>query len=173
VPSRYRVPAGWVVGLAVLALARPRPSCLAAGIVLALVGEAVRLWASGHIDKTRALATGGPYAHTRNPLYVGSLLLGLGVAIASASPIVVVLVAAYFAAFYPAVTREEAAFLRAKFAGEYEAWAAAVPLFFPRPTPAGPRSSRFEWRRVRNNREWRTAIALPVAVALLYLRGLY
>lgn len=172
-PSRYRVPAGWVAGLVVFALARPRPWCLVAGLVLALAGEALRLWASGHIEKTRALATGGPYAHTRNPLYLGSLLLGLGVAVASASPVVVALVALYFVAFYPAVMREEAAFLRQRFAGEYEAWARAVPLFFPRLTPAGPRASRFEWSRVRANREWRAALALPAVVALLYVRGLY
>src|SRR5262245_65728513 len=85
-PSRYRVPAGWLVGLLVVALARPTPSSLLLGVPLALVGELVRIWASGHIEKTKRLAPGGPYAHSRNPLYVGSLLIALGVAIACASP---------------------------------------------------------------------------------------
>ena len=168
-PSRYRVPAGWLVGLAVLALARPTPAWLLAGVPLAFLGEALRLWASGHIEKTKRLATGGPYAHSRNPLYLGSLLIALGVAVACASPWVLLAVAAYFLAFYPAVMREEAAFLAAKFPAEYSAWAAAVPLFWPRPAPAGPRGSRFEWSRVRDNREWRTALALPLLAALLLL----
>ena len=169
--SRYRVPTGYGVGLLVILLARPRPATLLAGSVLGVLGEALRLWASGHIEKSRALATGGPYAHTRNPLYLGSVLLALGVAVASASPWVVLAVGAYFLAFYPAVVREEAAFLRTRFGAEYEAWAAAVPLVLPRLTPGGPRSSRFEWARVRANREWQTALALPAMAALLYARG--
>ena len=167
-PSRYRVPAGWLVGALVVVLARPAPWSLLAGLPLACAGEALRLWASGHIEKTRRLATGGPYAHSRNPLYVGSLLIALGVAIACASPWVVLAVAAYFLAFYPAVMREEAAFLSQRFAGEYAAWAGAVPLFWPHLTPAGPRASRFDWARVRMNKEWRTALALPLLAALLF-----
>ena len=121
----------------------------------------------GTSRRRRALATGGPYAHSRNPLYVGSLLLALGVAVACASPWVVLAVAAYFLAFYPSVMREEAAFLAQKFPEEHAAWASGVPLFWPRPTPGGPRTSRFDWARVRVNREWRTAAALPPLAALL------
>ena len=166
-PSRYRVPAGWLVGLVVAVLARPTPRWLLLGLPLAVAGEAIRIWASGHIEKTRRLATGGPYARSRNPLYVGSLLIALGVAVACANPWVVLAVAAYFLAFYPPVMREEAAFLAGKFPGEYAAWAAAVPLFWPRLSPAGPRESRFEWARVDANKEWRTALALPLLAALL------
>ena len=165
--SRYRVAAGWLVGLLVAVLAEPAPSWLVVGLGLACLGEALRIWASGHIEKTRRLATGGPYAHSRNPLYVGSLLIALGVAVACASPWVVLAVAAYFLLFYPAVMREEAAFLAGKFPEEYATWAAEVPLFRPRLRPAGPRASRFEWARVRANREWRTALALPALAALL------
>jgi protein-S-isoprenylcysteine O-methyltransferase Ste14 len=168
VPSRYRVPVGWLVGLVVVALARPTPGWLLVGLPLACAGEALRLWASGHIEKTKRLATGGPYAHSRNPLYVGSLLIALGVAAACASPWVVLAVAAYFLAFYPTVMREEAAFLAQKFAGDYATWAAAVPLFWPRVGPAGPRTSRFDWARVRTNKEWRTALALPLLAAVLF-----
>ncbi|HSD25785.1 MAG TPA: isoprenylcysteine carboxylmethyltransferase family protein [Vicinamibacteria bacterium] len=166
-PSRYRVPAGWLLAAIVLALARPTSASLLAGLPLAVLGEALRVWASGHIEKTERLATGGPYAHSRNPLYVGSALLALGVAVACASPWVVVPVAGYFLAFYPSVMREEAAFLATKFPEEHAAWAAVVPLFWPRPTPAGPRASRFAWSRVSRNREWRTAAALPLIAALL------
>jgi protein-S-isoprenylcysteine O-methyltransferase Ste14 len=168
-PSRYRVPAGWLVGLLVALLAQPVPAWLLVGLPLACAGEALRIWASGHIEKTKRLATGGPYARSRNPLYLGSLLIALGVAAACASPWVVLAVAVYFLAFYPAVMREEAAFLAGKFAGEYAAWAAAVPLFWPSLLPAGPRESRFDWARVRANKEWRTALALPLLAALLLL----
>jgi len=166
-PSRYRVPSGWLVGLLVALLAQPTPASLLVGLPLACVGEVLRIWASGHIEKTKRLASGGPYAHSRNPLYVGSLLIALGVAVACASPWVVLAVAGYFLAFYPAVMREEAAFLAEKFREEYAEWAAAVPLFWPRLLPAGPRASRFNWARVRANREWRTALALPLLAALL------
>ena len=170
-PSRLRVPLGYVFGAIVLGLARPTAAALALGLPIALLGEAVRIWASGHIEKTRALATGGPYAHSRNPLYFGSLLLALGVAVAAASPWVVLASALYFLAFYPAVMRDEAGFLRSRFPAEYEAWSRDVPLFLPRLTPGGPRASRFGWGRVRTNREWRTAAALPLLAALLYARG--
>jgi protein-S-isoprenylcysteine O-methyltransferase Ste14 len=166
-PSRYRVPAGWAVGVLVFALAQPTPRSLLLGLPLAVLGEAVRVWASGHIEKTRRLATGGPYAHSRNPLYVGSLLMAFGVAIACWSPWVVLAVAGYFLAFYPSVMAEEAAFLAKQFPEEHAAWAAAVPFFWPRLEPNGPRSSRFERARVRMNREWRTAAALPLLAALL------
>jgi protein-S-isoprenylcysteine O-methyltransferase Ste14 len=165
--TRYRVPAGWAVGVLVAALARPTPASLLLGLPLAVLGEAVRIWASGHIEKTRRLATGGPYAHSRNPLYVGSLLMALGVAVTCASSWVVLAVAAYFLAFYPSVMREEAGFLARTFPGEHAAWATSVPLFWPRLTPGGPRATRFELARVRMNREWRTAAALPLLAALL------
>jgi protein-S-isoprenylcysteine O-methyltransferase Ste14 len=172
VPSRLRVPLGWLLGVVVVALARPSALSLLAGAPLALIGEAIRLWASGHIEKTRVLATGGPYAHTRNPLYVGSLLMALGVSVATASPWSALAVAAYFAAFYPSVMREEAAFLAGKFGDSYAAWASEVPVFVPRLTPGGPRASRFSWARVAANREWRTLFALPAAAALFYARHL-
>jgi protein-S-isoprenylcysteine O-methyltransferase Ste14 len=171
--SRLRVPAGYVLGVLVLALARPGLRSLLLALPLVLLGEGLRVWASGHLEKTRALATGGPYAHTRNPLYLGSALMAVGVAVASASAAVVAAVVAYFLAFYPHVMREEAAFLRTRFGGDYTAWADAVPLAWPRLSPGGPRASRFEWRRVRQNREWRTVAALPLVALLLYLRGLY
>jgi protein-S-isoprenylcysteine O-methyltransferase Ste14 len=169
-PSRHRVVAGYLAGLVVFLFARPTPRSLLLAAPFFLLGEAIRHWASGHIEKTERLATGGPYAHTRNPLYVGSALLAVGVAIACASLPAAAAVALYLFAFYPAVIREEAAFLRRKFEGEYETWASEVPVFFPRPTPGGPRTSRFAWSRVARNREWRTALALPLVVALLFAR---
>jgi protein-S-isoprenylcysteine O-methyltransferase Ste14 len=170
--SGLRVPLGWAFGGLVVYLARPTLLTLALGLPLALVGELIRLWASAHIEKTKALATGGPYAHSRNPLYVGSVLMALGVCIATGSPWVALATLGYFLFFYPAVIREEAGFLREKFGQDYATWARDVPAFVPRLTPGGPRTSRFAWARIRQNREWRTALALPVAALLLYGRSL-
>jgi len=97
--SGVRVACGYALGLLAVALARPTPRSIAAGMAVAALGEIVRLWASGHIEKSQRLATGGPYAHTRNPLYVGSALLAIGFGVAAASVWVVLAVVAYFTAF--------------------------------------------------------------------------
>jgi protein-S-isoprenylcysteine O-methyltransferase Ste14 len=169
-PSRVRVAFGYALAAVVLASARPSQRSLLLALPFAALGEAIRVWASGHIQKTQALATGGPYAHTRHPLYLGSALLALSAGVASASPLAVAALLAYFAVFYPAVVAEEQAFLRARFPAEYAAWETRVPLFLPRLLPAGPRGSRFSWERVGKNREWRTALALPLVFALLWAR---
>ena len=169
--SRLRVSVGYLVGALVLVLARPRPDWLALAVTCVVLGEAVRVWASGHIEKTRSLAMGGPYAHTRNPLYVGSLLIAIGVSLISGHAAAVAAIAVYFVAFYPAVMREEELFLREKFENEYSEWARSVPLFIPRLTPGGPRTSRFSWSRVSMNREWRTVATIPIVVGLLYARA--
>ena len=169
--SRLRVPAGYVIAVVVLGLAHPRPDWLALALTAVVLGEAIRVWAAGHIEKTRRLAMGGPYAHTRNPLYVGSLLIAVGVALVSGHAAAVAVIAIYFVAFYPAVMREEERFLREKFKDEYAAWASAVPMFIPRLTPGGPRSSHFCWSRVAMNREWRTVATIPLVVGMLYARA--
>lgn len=170
-PSRLRVVFGYAVAVVVLLLARPTPDSLLAALPFTVLGEGLRLWASGHIEKTQRLATGGPYAHTRNPLYLGSALIALAVAVACASLAVAACEVLYLAAFYPSVVREEADFLRRKFGEEYDVWARAVPMFLPRLVPAGPRATRFAWDRVRVNREWRTAAALPFVGLVLLARG--
>ena len=156
-----------LLGFAMLLLVRPTPNSVLLAAPLALLGEGLRIWACGHIEKRRVLATGGPYAYTRNPLYLGSLVLIGGAVVASASPWVALIAVLYVAAFYPKVLREEARFLAEKFGDDYAAWAAHVPLFLPRLTPAGPRASRFSWARVRANREWEAALIVPGATALL------
>ncbi len=169
--SRWRVRIGFALGALALYLAQPSPTTLAWGLPLAILGEALRLWAAGHIEKTQTLATGGPYAHSRNPLYLGSLTMSAGFAIAAANPWVFLALGVYFGLFLPPVIHEEAAFLRTKFPEDFVTWASAVPLLLPRLTPGGPRRSRFQWRIVRQNREWKTVLALPLVAALLVLRG--
>lgn len=137
---------------------------------MAALGQLIRIWASGHIQKTRLLATGGPYAHTRNPLYVGSVLMAVGLLAASRHPVSVTAGLAYLAIFYPAIMREEAKFLRGKFPNEYHDWAKHVPLFFPRLLPAGPRASTFDFARLRANHEWRSLLGMAVLAAFMVWR---
>jgi protein-S-isoprenylcysteine O-methyltransferase Ste14 len=168
--SRVRVRAGYTAGAIVLYFAAPTRDSLMVGGIIAVFGELIRIWASGHIQKTLRLATGGPYAHSRNPLYVGSVLMAFGLLVAGRRPICVLAGLAYLAVFYPVIIREEAKFLRGRFPNEYHEWAKHVPLFFPRLTPGGPRESRFELARLRANHEWRSALGLALLAGFMLWR---
>ena len=168
--SRVRVRAGYTAGALALFFAEPTRTSLVAGGALALLGELVRIWASGHIEKTHRLATGGPYAHTRNPLYLGSVLMALGLLVVARHPISIACGLAYLAVFYPSTIREEAKFLRGKFPDQYHDWALKVPLFFPRLTPAGPRDSEFQMSRLLANHEWRSVLGLLLLSAFMVWR---
>lgn len=168
--SRVRVRAGYTAGAIALFFAEPTTDSLIRGGVLAVAGELIRIWASGHIEKTHRLATGGPYAHTRNPLYVGSVLMALGLLVAARHPLSVVTGLAYLVVFYPVIVREEAAFLRAKFSDPYHDWAKHVPIFFPRLTPGGPRASKFEMSRLVANHEWRSVFGLALLAGFMIWR---
>lgn len=164
--------AGYTAGALALFFAEPTTESLIRGGVLAAVGELIRIWASGHIEKTHRLATGGPYAHTRNPLYVGSVLMALGLLITARHPISVIAGLLYLVVFYPVIIREEAKFLRAKFPDEYHEWAKHVPIFFPRLTPGGPRQSKYQMSRLLANHEWRSVLGLVLLAAfMLWRRG--
>ena len=135
VARRIRVPLGFAFAVLYFWLARPSWRSLAFGAVLIIPGIVIRALASGHVRKNEALAMSGPYAYTRNPLYLGSLLIGIGFAVAARSWWVgVVLIAIFFAIYLP-VIRSEEAFLRERFP-EFEAYAKAVPRMVPRITPA-------------------------------------
>jgi protein-S-isoprenylcysteine O-methyltransferase Ste14 len=178
--QRWRVPLGFACAAVFLLLAEPRPATLAIGGALGAVGVALRAWASGHIRKNAALATSGPYAHTRNPLYLGSFVLGLGFVVAASGrawllPLLGGLFAALFLGIYLPVMRVEAATLAEMFGEEYRDYARAVPLFLPRATPyRGGRASaaRFDAGLYLRYREYRAALGLLGALALLVLKSL-
>jgi protein-S-isoprenylcysteine O-methyltransferase Ste14 len=134
VAKRLRLPLGFVLGIAYLIFARPTLLTLAVGGAIAFVGVLIRGWASGHISKNERLATSGPYAHTRNPLYFGSFLIAAGFAIA-AHWALLLLVVAFFALIYAPTMQRERANIAGRFPEAYEAYAANVPAFVPRPTP--------------------------------------
>ena len=166
---RWRVPFGYVVALVAVAFARPTGRSLLYGLALIVPGELLRIWAAGHVEKARKLATGGPYSHTQHPLYLGTCLITLGLATVSARPLVFVIAFAYLLAFFPQAVLEERRFLDKEFGDTYRHWAAEVPLFLPRVSPAGPRESHFAWQRVQANGEWAASFGRFAAVGLLFL----
>lgn len=160
--ARLRVPLGFVSFVAAFWLAAPTPTSLMTGGAIALIGQALRVWAAGHIEKGREVTRSGPYRHMRHPLYVGSAIMGLGFGIASASIGTALLVVAYFLVTYVAAVRTEEATLDARFAGEYSAY---------REGRAPEITRRFSAQRAFGmNREFRAVIGLAGALILLWWR---
>lgn len=175
---RWRVRAGYPLGILYWLLAKPTPRWILYGALVAALGLLVRALASGHLRKDRELATTGPYAWTRNPLYLGSASLATGFIIAGHSWLAGVLVGAYFAIFYYAVMRNEEDDLRARFGTEFRLYAARVPLFFPR-APKRPLDSNtsklnstqsFSWSQYMRNREYKALIGTIAGIGILWLR---
>ena len=131
IARRIRVPMGFVFAALFLWLARPSWRTMAVSLLLVLPGLWLRGYASGYVKKDAELTTTGPYAHTRNPLYLGSMLIAFGFAAAAASWLILALLAGLFAAIYIPTILSEEAYLRAHFAG-YEAYSRAVPRLLPR-----------------------------------------
>ena len=178
--QRWRVPLGFVCAVVFILLAKPTVRSLAVGGAVALLGLLLRAWASGHIRKNSQLAVSGPYAHTRNPLYLGSFILGLGFTIAaSSSPWLLVVLGSLFAALflgiYLPVMRVEALTLEGLFGDEYRLYASAVPLLFPRLTPyrAGETAAatKFDIALYLRYREYRAALGLLLAWCVLMLKA--
>jgi len=170
--ARLRVPLGFGLGLAYLVFSQPSLRRLEAGVGVALAGLAVRGWAAGHLDKNQSLATSGPYASTRNPLYLGSLFIGLGFAIAGGSWTLGGAFAGLFLLVYWPVIRREEDYLRKKFGAVYDRYADGVPLLFPMGLPRRDTApgERFRWQRYRKNREYEAAIGYAAGVVFLALK---
>jgi hypothetical protein len=173
--TRWRVRAGYPAALIFLVLAHPSPASLLWGALVATIGLLVRAYSAGYLHKHQALATTGPYAWTRNPLYLGSAILAAGIAVAGGSWLAALPLALYFLIFYPAVMRREEAELRAQYGAAFEEYAARVPLFWPRPPtrtagahPLDARgSARFSWEQYRRNREYQAALGTLLGFMLL------
>jgi protein-S-isoprenylcysteine O-methyltransferase Ste14 len=173
--QRWRVPLGFVCAALFLLFARPRPVTLLAGVIVSVLGLLLRAWASGHIRKNSSLATSGPYAYTRNPLYLGNFLLGVGFTIGSGWWPLGVLFAALFLGIYLPVMRVESETLTQLFGESYQAYARGVPLFFPRVTPyqSGEGPTEFDRSLYMRYREYRAALGLVVAWGLLVFKAYY
>jgi protein-S-isoprenylcysteine O-methyltransferase Ste14 len=157
--ARMRVPLGFFCAGAVLWLARPTPPSLAVGGAIAVVGEAMRLWAAGHLDKGREVTQSGPYRFTRHPLYLGSAIVAAGVAVASAHMTVAVLVAIYLAIAVGSAVRHEEENMRVRFGREYEAYLQQT---------VSPVTRRFSFERaMKVNKEYEAIVGLIAAGLIL------
>lgn len=166
--ERRRITISWVFALAFAFLASPSPRSIAFGLALMAAGAALRTWASGHIRKQEKLATGGPYAYTRNPLYAGSFFMAAGALLMGRSWVLAVLFAALAVPLYMTVMRREEETLEEKFGADFEHYRRAVPLFIPRLSPWGEGEGHYEWGLVMKHREWRVWIGI-LGVTLLLL----
>src|SRR5689334_4719416 len=157
--ARARVPLGFIFGFVVLWLASPTPLLLSIGLPIALLGEALRVWAAGHLEKSREVTQSGPYRWFRHPLYVGSTLMGIGLAVAAGSVIVTALVLTYLAVTLTAAVRTEEAYLRTAFGDDYDAYKSG--------RSTSPVTRRFSLTRAWKNREYRAMIGVALVVAVL------
>ena len=155
---------------AFLLLARPTKLSILIGSAVAIAGLVIRALASGHVRKNEVLTITGPYGHTRNPLYFGSLVLAGGFVVASRSWWLALLVVVMFFAIYLPVIRSEEEFLRMRFPefGEYER---NVPRLFPRFTPYQSSSNSFHWHLYWKHREYNAAVGTAVLIAILILKA--
>jgi protein-S-isoprenylcysteine O-methyltransferase Ste14 len=156
--ARLRVPLGTLLSVLAIWLADPTVRTLQVGAAIAIAGELLRVWAAGHLEKGREVTSSGPYRFTRHPLYLGSTLIGVGLAIGSASVGVAVLIAAYLLVTLTAAIRTEEAHLTEKFGAAYPAY---------REGRGEGASRRFSLARAMRNREYRAVVGLLVVLAVL------
>jgi len=170
--QRLRVPIGFISAILFVIISRPTWRSLAIGAPIALAGALIRAWASGHLRKNAELAMSGPYAFTRNPLYFGSFVMAAGCAVCGGSLWLGLWLMVFFLAVYLPVMQAEAAHMQKLFAGDYEKWAAHVPLFIPRVTPHRTSLTQgFNSRQYLRHREYRAAIGLAIVIAVLSLKA--
>jgi protein-S-isoprenylcysteine O-methyltransferase Ste14 len=170
IARRIRVPLGFLFAVIYFWLARPSWRSIAVGAILILPGLLIRALASGYVRKNESLATSGPYAYTRNPLYLGSLLIGLGFAVAAHSWWVAAALLIMFFAIYLPVIRSEETFLRERFP-EFEEYLQRVPRLLPRLTAspeADAESPEFFWELYWKHREYNASLgALAMILGLI------
>lgn len=162
--SRFRVTLGFVGGIGVFWFATPTPRSIAAGLPVAIAGELLRVWAAGHLNKSREVTRSGPYRYVAHPLYVGSSLIGAGLAIGSGSAIVAAIVALYLIVTLTAAIKSEERFLRERFGPTYDEY---------RLRRVVDRERRFSWSQAMANREYRAVAGVTVAVLLLLWKATY
>ena len=171
--QKYRVPFGFLFGAVFLIFARPTLNLMIIGGVISIIGLLIRAWSAGHIRKNEKLAISGPYAHTRNPLYLGSLLLGLGFMISSSVWWLGLLFVALFLGIYFPVMSVESDELVSIFGDEFKKYAKKVPLFFPRLTKFDSSENKFELSLYLRYREYEATLGSIFAWLVLIAKTLF
>jgi hypothetical protein len=157
--QRLRVPLGFAFGVLYIVFSDPSTAALWSGLGIALVGLLIRIWASGHLRKHVDLTVSGPYRYTRNPLYFGSFVMGLGFTFASGRLWILLLFLALFLAVYLPVMRAEVRELESWYGHRFRWYARQVPLFVPSLRPVDmEEEGRFSWAEVRRNREYNAVL---------------
>jgi protein-S-isoprenylcysteine O-methyltransferase Ste14 len=170
--AKLRVPCGFVMVAAFLWLSAPSPDSLTTGLPVAMAGLALRGWAAGHLEKNQTLAQSGPYGHLRNPLYLGTLTVAAGFAIASRRWELGALFAVVFGLIYLPVVELEEQHLWKLFPS-YEEYARRVPKLLPRIMTGDLGAQRhFHWSLYRRNREYEALAGFLVGTALLAWKAL-
>lgn len=170
--ARLRVPSGFLIVAAFAWFSNPTVRSLAVGLPVSLAGLALRAWAAGCLAKNRELATGGPYALTRNPLYLGTLLVAAGLAVAARSAGLGILFAAVFLLVYLPVIQLEEQHLRKLFP-DYGAYADRVPALWPRFRPAAVGNGQaFRWALYAKNQEYQAGVGWVAGMVLLFWKVL-
>jgi protein-S-isoprenylcysteine O-methyltransferase Ste14 len=173
VARRIRVPLGFLFAVLYFWLAQPTWRSMATGAIGVVAGLLIRALASGHVRKNEALATSGPYAYTRNPLYLGSLVMGLGFCAAARSWWVGAALVVMFVAIYLPVIRDEEAFLRRTFP-EFEEYARRVPRMLPRmlgrANAGGEAAGGFSWDLYAKHREYNALLGAAAMMVLLIVK---
>jgi protein-S-isoprenylcysteine O-methyltransferase Ste14 len=172
IARRSRVPLGFALAALYLWLANPLPASLFFGTLFVVPGVLIRALASGHVEKNQRLATTGPYAYTRNPLYLGSFVMASGFALAARSLWIAALLIVMFVAIYLPVIRAEEAFLAQHFP-EFAEYARQVPRLAPNPTPHGKQQWEFSWDLYRKHREYNASLGAAAMIAALVAKLLW
>jgi protein-S-isoprenylcysteine O-methyltransferase Ste14 len=172
IARRIRVPVGFAFTAVYVWLAHPSLRSILAGAFFVVIGVLVRAMASGHLQKNERLATRGPYAYTRNPLYLGSLILALGFASASLSGWIAIGLAVIFAGIYLPVIQAEEIFLRTRFP-EFAEYARKVPRIFPRVRHFHHADGGFSWGLYLKHREYNAALGSAALMAALVMKLLW
>jgi hypothetical protein len=159
--ARWRVTGGFVTAVVLFALARPTWESWGAGLSVAAIGESLRIWAAGHLEKGREVTRSGPYRLMRHPLYAGSLVMALGVALAAKGAVPALVTGLYMGATILAAVQVEEEHLRQAFGSTYDDYAASR---------AEPMRRRFSAARAIRNREYRAVAGLLLGFGLLALK---
>ena len=168
--ARWRVPLGLGLGIIYMILAQPTRFSLLEGSLIALAGLGIRAYAAGYLDKNKRLATEGPYARTRNPLYLGSFVIGVGLVLAARTWLLGVIFVIFFAVVYVQVMKHEAKDLSGRFGEAYLQYAERVPLLIPAGSKRIRGHERFCWTRYLKNREYEAALGYVGAILFLAIK---
>ena len=177
IQQRIRVPVGFAYAALFLYFSRPTPPWFLSGIALGALGLCLRIWATGHLEKWSGLAVSGPYRYTRNPLYLGSFVMGLGITLAGGVLWLAALYLGVFFFLYQSVMRREEQELLQAYAAQARDYLQSTPLFWPWRKGSSAVGSQFKqqdqsflWRRVYRNREYNAVIGFVILAAVIFIK---